>query len=145
MKKMILILAIAFTGSIAYAQKVSSSAVPTAVTSKFSSLYPSATADEWKKEKGNYETKFMQNSVKMCVVIDPSGSLVKTTTGINVSELPKTASDYVAKNYANQKITEASKTTETDGKVKYEAKVKEERLCFDSDGKFIKSENKKVK
>jgi hypothetical protein len=44
------------------------------------------------------------------------------------------------KNYAKEKITEAEKTTEADGIVKYEAKVKGTRLCFDANGNFIKSE-----
>jgi len=143
MKKLILILAIISTVSFAYAQKMSSTDVPAVVTSKFSSLYPDCKAGQWKKEKENYETKFTQNTTKICVVIDPSGNLVKITASIGVSELPKTANDYMAKNYANEKITEASKTTEADGKIKYEAKVKESRLCFDSNGNFVKPEKQK--
>ena len=145
MKKGIFILAITLTGIFAYAQKVSSSDVPTAVTSKFSSLYPNSKAEQWKKEKDNYETKFTEKDTKMCVAIDPSGNVVKTTTTINTSELPKSANDYVAKNYANEKIVVAEKTVDADGKIKYEAEVKTKRLCFDSDGNFVKSEKCKSK
>lgn len=42
-----------------------------------------------------------------------------------------------------QKITEACKTIEADGKVKYEALVKDNHLCFDTDGNFVKSEKRK--
>src|ERR1700739_1704920 len=136
MKKLILIFAIT-TGSFAYAQKISNSDVPAAVTSKFSSLYPNSEVKQWKKEKGNYEAKFMQSSKKKCVVIDPSGNVIKTTTDISVMELPVSVNDYVAKNYGTEKITEASKTTEANGKIKYEAKVKETHLCFDANGNFI--------
>ena len=145
MKKLILILAITSIGSFAQAQNVNIKTVPVAVTSKFSSLYPTSKAEQWKKEKGGYETKFVQNKVKTCVVIDSVGNVVKTTTDIAVSELPRSANDYVAKNYANQKIVEASKTTEADGTVKYETKVKEMQLCFDADGNFVKSEKCKRK
>jgi hypothetical protein len=143
MKKLILILAIALTGSFAYAQKVSSSSVPTAVTSKFNSLYPNATIEHWKKEKMNYEAKFTQNTTKMCVVIDPNGNVVKTATDISTSQLPDAATDYITKNYSNDKITEASKISEADGRVKYEAKVKDTHLCFDSNGNYLKSEKRK--
>ena len=145
MKKLFLILAISLTGIFAYAQKKSTTDVPAAVTSKFTSLYPYSKAEDWKKGKDNYETKFTQNNTKMCISIDPSGNVVKTTTIISASELPKTANDYVAKNYANEKITEASKTTEADGKIKYEAELKTKRLCFDSNGNYVKSEKCKNK
>jgi len=142
MKKILLIMAVTL-GSFVYGQNISNSAVPSAVASKFSALYPSSKAEQWKNAKGNYETKFTQDNTKMCVVIDPSGNVVKTSTSINVSELPKSVSDYVAKNYPKQKISEACKTMEADGKVKYEAKVKESHLCFDADGNFVKSEKRK--
>ena len=143
MKKLILILAISSMGSLAYAQKISSSTVPTVVTAKFTSLYPTGKAEQWKNDKGNYETSFIQNKLKTCVVIDPVGNVVRTTTDIAISELPRSVNDYVAKNYANEKIKEASKTLEASGVVKYEAKVKETHLCFDTDGNFIKAEKRK--
>jgi hypothetical protein len=139
MKKLILILAIT-SGSMAFAQKVSTSDVPAIVTSKFSSLYPDSNAEQWKKEKGNYETNFKQSATKMCIVIDPKGNVVKTSTEISISELPASVNEYVVKNCKNDKIKEAFKTTEADGKVKYEAEVKDHRLCFDANGNFIKSE-----
>ena len=143
MKKIILILAITLTGSFAYAQKMSSSDVPTVVTSKFSSLYPNCKAEQWKKEKGNYETKFKQNDTKTCVVIDPNGNLVRTATTITNSELPKSVNDYVAKNYADNKITKAEKVIDADGTVRYEADVNKTNLCFDVNGLFLRSEKRK--
>jgi hypothetical protein len=142
MKKIILMIAIAL-GSFSYAQNISTAAVPSVVTSKFTSLYPNSKAGQWKNVNGNYETKFTQDKTKMCVVITPGGNVVKTTTIITVAELPKPVRDYIEKNYANQKITEACKTMEDDGKVKYEALVKDNHLCFDSDGNFVKSEKRK--
>lgn len=131
-------------GSIAFAQNIGPMAVPHDVMNKFTFLYPDTKADQWKKEKGNYETKFTQNNTKMCIVIDPKGNLIKTSTHIAVTELPKTANDYVAKNYAGKKITEACKTTEADGVIRYEAEVNETHLCFDANGTFVKAEKKKV-
>jgi biopolymer transport protein ExbD len=145
MKKLFLILAISLTGIFAYAQKKSTTDVPAAVTSKFTSLYPYSKAEDWKKGKDNYETKFTDKDKKMCISIDPNGNVIKTTTTINTSELPKSVNDYVAKNYANEKIVVAEKTVDADGKIKYEAEVKTKRLCFDSDGNFVKSEKCKSK
>jgi hypothetical protein len=144
MKKGILITAITLMGSIAFAQKIKTADVPTVVTAEFASLYPSCKVEQWKKEKTNYEAKFEQNTTKMCVVIDPSGNLVKTTTHIAVAQLPVGVNDYVVKNYAGKKITEACKTTEANGVVKYEAEVNSTRLCFDANGTFVKAEKKKV-
>ncbi|HXU27905.1 MAG TPA: PepSY-like domain-containing protein [Bacteroidia bacterium] len=135
MKKLILIVAIALTGNFAYAQKISNSEVPSVVNSKFTSMYPNGNVDYWKKEKGNYEVKFTQDSKKMCVVI--SGNVVKNSTAISVSELPSSVSDYVTKNYPIHKITEP------DGKMKYETKINDTHLCFDSNGNFVKSEKRK--
>ncbi len=142
MKKLILILTVILTASLANAQgkDVKTSEVPDLVTSKFSSLYPGTKAEQWKSSNGNYETKFSNSGSKMCVVINPSGSVVETSTVIKATELPKPAADYVAKNYAKQKIKESCKTTEAGGKVKYEAVVNDYRLCFDSEGAFVKSE-----
>jgi|ERR1035441_5181108 hypothetical protein len=145
MKKLFLILAISITGIFAYAQKKSTTDVPVAVTSKFISLYPYSKAEDWKKGKDNYETKFTQNNTKMCISIDPSGNVVKTTTTINTSELPKSVNDYMAKNYANEKIVEAGKTIDAYGKINYEAEVKTTRVCFDADGNYVKSEKCKSK
>jgi hypothetical protein len=140
MKKIILIIAIAITGNFAHAQKVSTSAVPTPVLSKFSSLYPTSKAEGWKKEKDNYETKFMDNQAKKCIQIDPTGNVVKVTTTIAVSELPAAVIAYVKKNYPNDKITKACRSVEPDEKIGYEVRVKESHMCFDSDGAFLRSE-----
>ena len=143
MKKLILILAIALSGTFAYAQKINNADVPVVVSAKFNSLYPNTSVEHWKKEKGNYEAKFMQDGTKKCAVIDPSGNLVKASVTISTTELPSPVTDYVAKNYANQPITEAEKIYETTGEVKYEAKVNGTHLCFDSNGHYIKSEKRK--
>lgn len=144
MKKGIWMMALTLMGSMAFAQKIKTADVPPVVTAEFATLYPSCKVEQWKKEKANYEAKFEQKMTKMCVVIDPSGNLVKTTTHIAVTELPKTANDYVVKNYNGKKITEACKTVEADGVVKYEAEVSEMHLCFDANGNFVKSEKRKA-
>ncbi len=140
MKKLILLLAVVLTAGIAQAQDVKATSVPDVVVSKFTSLYPGAKAEQWKNTNGNYETKFTQGGSKMCVVINTSGSVVETSTMIKESELPKPATDYIAKTYVKKKIKDACKTTESGGKVKYEAVVEDYRLCFDNNGAFVKSE-----
>lgn len=145
MKKGILILAITFIGSIANAQKISESEVPASVKEKFTSLYPKCKVEKWVKEEGNFEAEFDKNKTEMSVVIDPTGKLIETETTISIASLPKAVSDYVAKNHAGKKITEAAKITSADGTVTYEAEVKEVELYFDSNGAFLRSEKEKGK
>jgi hypothetical protein len=143
MKKAILVLAIVSIGSFTYAQKVNDSELPAAVKSKFSSLYPSTKAEKWEKEEGNFKAEFDENKTETSVIIDPNGNLIETHKKIEVSALPKSANDYVSKNYEGKKITEAVKVTDVAGKVTYEAEVKETNLIFDSNGAFIKAEKEK--
>jgi hypothetical protein len=143
MKKLIIIIAAVFIGGVANAQKVGETNVPAVVKSKFVSLYPDAKMEKWKNENGNYQAEFNNNKTEMCVTIDAKGGLVKTKTKIEASALPKPASDYLAKNYADKKVSAAYKETDAAGKVCYKAEVKDQFLMFDANGTFLKEKNEK--
>src|SRR4029079_2966470 len=92
----------------------------------------------WDKEDANYEANFKENGKAMSTVIDKNGTIVETETDIPVTNLPKTAQDYVKKNYPGAKVTEAAKIVKANGDVNFEAEVHHKDVVFDSSGKFIK-------
>lgn len=127
------------------AQKIKETEVPKAVVSGFHSSFKDAKAKEWEKEGDKYEAEFDWNKVETSATFDANGKLLETENEIKVAELPKAISDYVTKNYAGYKISEASKIVEADSKkVSYEAEIqkgKEEMdLIFDADGHFLSKE-----
>ncbi len=111
---------------------------PAPVKASFAKLYPNITKVKWGKENANYEAEFEVNKVETSCLFDDKGSLLETETAIEVSALPKAASDYVSKNFPGEKIKEAAKIIDSKKVVTYEAEVNAGDLIFDSNGKFIK-------
>ena len=144
MKKTILAaVAFVFIVNTACAQKIKEAEVPKAVVTSFQTHFKEAKAKSWDKEKdGSYEAEFDWNKVETSATFSADGKLQETEQEIKVSELPKTVTDYVAKNYAGHKIAEAAKITDAAGKMMYEAEVKKDKeemdLLFDDKGNFIK-------
>lgn len=124
----------------ACAQKVKESEVPTAVKEAFKKSYKDAKEVKWEKEGANFEAEFEIGETDQSVVFDAMGHLVETEVEIKVDELPAGVKDYVAKNYKNAKIKEATKIIDAKGTVTYETEIKDKDLIFDSAGKFIKEE-----
>jgi len=140
MIKTAILLAAMFGVSFANAQKVSDKEVPTTVKTTLKKNYPNAKEIKWEKEKANYEAEFEVNKTDYSLLIDVSGNILETEIEIKVDALPAKAKEYVSKNYAGQKIKEATKITNNKGVVTYEAEVKGKDLIFDSNGNFIKIE-----
>ena len=139
----LLLLAITLSVGIATAQKINESALPVPVKAKFQSLYPTVKDVNWRKHKnGRYEAEFKRNGSELGVTIDSVGNLKETEKEMKVSELSKEIFDYVAHNYPDYKITEASQITYADGKPMYEAEITLGKdkfdLLFDSSFKFVK-------
>lgn len=140
MKKSVILLAAMFSLTFANAQKVSDKEVPTAVKNTLQKSYPNAKEIKWEKEKANYEAGFENKETEYSVLIDVLGNILETEIEIKVNALPAMAKEYVSKNYAGQKIKEATKITDNKGVVTYEAEIKGKDLIFDSNGNFIKIE-----
>ena len=138
MKRTAILLGAMFAVTFANAQKVSDKEVPTVVKNTLQKSYPSAKEIKWEKEKANYEAGFENNETEYSVLIDVSGNILETEIEIKVDALPANAKEYVSKNYAGQKIKEATKITDNKGVVTYEAEIKGKDLIFDSNGNFIK-------
>ncbi len=120
--------------------------IPAAVKAKFATEYPSVKKVKWDNEEGKFEAHFTLNEVETSVLYDASGNKLETEIEINVSELPKGVADYLAKNYAGEKVKEAAKITNGKGVVTFEAEVKAGDLIFDAKGKFVElKSNKKEK
>ncbi len=118
-------------------QRLKESQVPAATKTAFEKKYPGVKGS-WDKEGANYEVNFKQNGKAMSAVIDNNGTIVETETDIPVNDLPVAIREYMQKNYAGIKISEAAKIVKATGEVNYEAEVNHKDVIFDAKGKFIK-------
>jgi hypothetical protein len=124
----------------ACAQKVKESDVPAVVKDAFKKTYKDVKDVKWEKEGANFEAEFEIGETDQSVVFDATGQVIETEIEIKVDELPSGVKDYLAKNYKDTKIKEATKITDSKGTITYEAEIKGKDLIFDSTGKFIKEE-----
>lgn len=145
MKKSAILLAAMFAVTFANAQKVSDKDVPTALKTTLQKNYPNAKEIKWEKENGNYEAEFEVEETDYSLLIDVSGNILETEIEIKVDALPANAKAYISKNYAGQKIKEATKITDNKGVVTYESEIKGKDLIFDSNGNFIKEKTEQEK
>jgi len=139
--KLILCSGILFTGLNIFSQNVKESDVPSAVKTKFTSMYPNVTGTKWEMENGDYEAGFKENNTETSAIFRSNGTYVQTEVEIPVSSLPNAVNDYVSKNLSGKKIKEAAKITSSDGTVTYEAEVGNEDYIFDSNGNFLKKDS----
>ncbi|WP_347159155.1 PepSY-like domain-containing protein [Pontibacter chitinilyticus] len=138
MKKLLLMFAALAATGYASAQTLPAAKVPATVTAAFAQKYPAVQEVKWEKENGNYEAGYTLTGTENSAVLDASGNILETETAIPQAQLPTQAQQYLAKNYAHQKITETAKITAASGKVTYEAEVNGKDVLFDSSGKFMK-------
>lgn len=113
------------------------SKIPTAVRDAFKQHYPNIGDVDWEKEGKTYEASFENNETETSVVLDANGKILETETEIETTALPKTVLDYIAANYKDQKVKEASKIVLSDGTINYETEINKKDLIFDSNGSFI--------
>ena len=142
MKKEIAIIALCLGFTAAKAQSVKEVDVPNKVKEAFVKKYPGSKAKEWEKENADYEVEFDLNKVESSAVFTADGTFKELEQEIKLTELPKTASDYCAKNYAGWKLAEAEKITDAAGKVMFEAEMEKGKehfdAMFDDKGNFVK-------
>ena len=138
MKKSLIIVALGVSTSIAYAQKIKSTEVPAPVTTAFAKQYTKATDVKWDKESENFEASFDLNKTDHSVLYNAQGKVLETEIEIEVKQLPTGVLEYVKSNYKGESVEEATKITDSNGVVTYEAEVDDKDLVFDSNGKFLK-------
>jgi len=135
------IMSLLVAGSITFAactQGIDNSKVPMPVKDSFAKDFPGSAA-KWDMEKSDYEANFSKDGKTMSALYNADGNRQETETDINVSDLPATVQDYIAKNYPGKKIKEAATITKANGEVNYEAEVNDTDVLFTQDGKFIKT------
>ena len=128
--------------TLAKAQEVKEADVPAKVKEAFAKKYASSKAKEWEKEGDAYEVEFNLNKVESSAIFSADGTFKELEQEIKLSELPKSVSDYCAKNYIGWKIEEAEKITDASGKVMFEAEMEKGKehfdVMFDDKGAFVK-------
>jgi hypothetical protein len=138
MKKLMIIIALGFSSTLIYAQKIQESGVPALVKNTIKKEFPSVKNVKWEKEQGNYEAGFSVNKIDHSLLFDEQGNMVEKEIKIELNQLPKGVIEYVKKNYQGKEPKGAAKITNAKGLVTYEAEIKGMDLLFDSNGKFIK-------
>lgn len=140
MKKVVLF-ALMATGFVGFAQSKVKKEVPKMVQEAFQKEYPN-TKVSWDIEKDGYEAEFKLNGKSASVNYDRNAIKTDTEIAITEKELPKSALEYVKKQYSNSKIKECAKITDAKKNVTYEIEIKIDKkdsdVIFDSKGNFMK-------
>lgn len=123
----------------ALAQKINSSEVPEIARTSFNKNFPKAVNVKWEKEDGNYEASFVSEGRKMAAAFNGKGDWLETEFKIEISELPKTITDYLEKNYPDAQIRSAEKINMTNDRTWYEVVINDHELILDANGKLIKT------
>jgi len=110
--------------------------VPSAVQTKFKTMYPEVKKVKWEMEDGRYEASFEVNKKETSVVFSPNGMPDLTETEIDADALPKAVTDYIHKNMPGKKISEAMRVMASNGTVTYEVNVDKTDYLFDAAGHY---------
>ena len=121
----------------ASAQKISESKLPEAVKKAFNAAHPKMKHTKWVIEDGNYEGTFVNEGIKITMVLDGSGKLVQTEVAIAESQMPQQALDYILSHYRGAKAKEIARITKANGDVVYESEIHKKKVLFDVNGRFL--------
>ena len=138
MKKLILILAVAFFVGCSNNPKPADDGIPQVVKEKFTAAYPGVDSVKWEAEEGAYEAEFLFDKFETSVLFDSTGKVLETEIVILSDSLPVMALAYCSDSLAGQKISEASKITDAKGVISFEAEIDKADYIFDRTGNFIK-------
>jgi hypothetical protein len=143
MKTNLILLALGLMSSFCFSQTLKEKDVPAAVTQAFQKEFPGIKVEKWEKEGANYEVEFDLNKTETSVVYTAAGAFVEKEVEIKPSELPKFVIEYFEKNLPGKKIKEASKSTDADGTITYEAEVEDTEYRFQEAVGLIGQETEK--
>lgn len=136
MNRLLAFFILLFSVSSVSAQKLKEDKVPELVRASFQKLYPDIRRPKWELDKGNYEAEFRMDGAEQSALFDSSGTFLQMEIEIRESELPQPIKDYLQKNYAGQKVSEATRITKANGDVLFEVGIKGRELIFDSGGQL---------
>jgi hypothetical protein len=137
MKKVFLILSIAFTSVLAFA-----ATPPTIVQKAFTKMYPNATKINWEQEATKaWVAEFMQEERNCTATFSAYGTWLGTETIITTNDLPMAVSDAIQINYGTWIIRDVYKTETTKHGLIYEADLKKgkrkKEVAYKEDGTRI--------
>lgn len=138
MKRLTLMMVTVMITSLTFAQKIQEKYVPAPVKASFHKHYANIKKVKWAKEGEKFEASFGLNKAGHSVLFEANGSIVETEVEIEISQLPKSVTEYVTTHYKGQKIKEAAKITDAKGVDTYEAEIKGMDLLFNSKDNFVK-------
>ncbi len=127
--------------SCAKGQRVNEGDVPATVRTSFSSMFPDIKKAKWEREKEKYEAVFDKDKKEISVLFEPTGVYLQTETEIEIATLPPAIKDYVTKNLAGKKISEAIRITNAKNETSYEIEIGDENYLFDVNGNFLRKES----
>lgn len=138
MKKILMIMALAFMGTSLFA-----GTPPKAVKDAFAKKFPTATKVTWGKEDvKEWEAEFTYEGSKISANFAQDGSWLETETQIKVAALPTKVAEAIAKQFPGWKIVEADKTETSKNGLIYEADVKKgankKGVAYKEDGTPVK-------
>jgi hypothetical protein len=99
---------------------VTTDRVPAAVKNKFAADYPAIKAPRWGKKGDNYQAYFKENNKTGTAIYSPAGAIIYSSGQIDVSSLPKKATDYLAKNNNGQPVKNATQIKDAKGNMHYQ-------------------------
>lgn len=142
MKKISISLIILICGFTLNAQVIKEAAVPAVVKNKFAVMFPDVKVKKWEKEEEKYEVSFKNVKEKTALLFDANGTYIQTEVEIQVTDLPKSITEYVTKNFTAKEveIEEAAKITAANGSISYKAEIDGSDYFFDEKGNFLRKE-----
>lgn len=143
MKRSLTLVAIGAICSCGFSQTIKEKDVPVLVVQAFQKDFTGVKVKKWEKEGANYEVDFELNKIENSAVYDAVGKRIEHEIEIQPSELPNFVLAYFEKNLPGKKIKEASKITDADGTVTYEAKVDDTEYKFQEAVGMINKETEK--
>ncbi|PVW12427.1 PepSY-like domain-containing protein [Marixanthomonas spongiae] len=144
MKILNLVLAALFATTIATAQDLQQSAVPSTLIANFQKEYPNATDVEWEKEMDHYKVEFDEGNFEHEIWYSASGAMVKMEQDISKNMLPSAVTNAIKNSYSSYRIDDCEKLTEnneTTYKVELEKWTDEKEVVFDEAGTVVKEWN----
>ena len=120
-------------------QKVSSTEVPAAVQTSFSSNFANATDVVWKKKDADYKVSFEVNDVDNHAMFSSTGTLLWKGEEIQESAIPPAIITALKKDHPNYKIDDAY-TIVKDGTTSYKIKLDgtpDIKVVYSADGTKI--------
>jgi hypothetical protein len=137
MRKLILIMAIAFMGAHTFGQKLQPNQVPQIIKDCLQAKFPQ-TVDlpvSWSKEKGNYIANMTIMDTPAFMVIDTVGNTIRIERKINPNYLPKKAKDHLKALDPTYQVLSVMQITDNKDKVTYKTVAKiTTNFTFDANG-----------